>query len=151
MINHFPRIAAGLPDACESGVRQVAVEIAVEAAQRAPVDTGALRATCRAEPLSRGDVVDGVTIGGAAWAALAGDVDSTGLRPDGRTVDYAIYQEFGTHKMAAQPFFFPAVESLRGDFPAIIETALSARINALGHGGALFPGAATIDLNGYNQ
>lgn len=129
--NHFPRIAAGMPDACEAGVRQAAVEIAATAAAAAPVDTGALQATCTAEPLDRGTVVDDLTVGGVAWAAMAGDTESGGLRPDGRPVNYAIYQEFGTYKMAAQPFFFPAVEILRPEFPAMIETALSVRLREL--------------------
>lgn len=146
--NHFPRIAAGLPDGVEAGVRQVAVEIAVDAAANAPVDTGALKASCTAEPLERGFVsAEGLTTEGVAWAAMAGDTESAGLRPDGRVVDYAIYQEFGTVKMAAQPFYFPAVENLRGEFPAIIETALSVALAAGAAGGVVAVGKQ--DLSGF--
>jgi HK97 gp10 family phage protein len=32
--------------------------------------------------------------------------------------EYAVYHEFGTYKMAARPFFFPAVERVRPSFEA---------------------------------
>lgn len=55
----------------------------------APIDTGALRNSLHQE-YPGGNVLCQV------W-------------PD---VDYAIYQELGTYKMAAQPFLTPAVESM---------------------------------------
>lgn len=38
-------------------------------------------------------------------------------------VEYAIYQEYGTHKMAAWPFMGPAVESQREKFLERVKTA----------------------------
>jgi hypothetical protein len=56
----------------------------------APVDTGALKNSLLAEPLAR-----------LLWWLHDG-------------VLYGIYQEFGTYKMAAQPFMIPAIERVRG-------------------------------------
>ena len=122
--NAFPRMAAGMTGGIEPGVRQAAVEIAVDAQAAAPRDTGALAASCKSDPLER-------TATKVSWAAYAGDTQDGSLRPDGRPVDYAIYQEFGTRFMAAQPFFFPAVERLRGDFPVMVETALIVHLREL--------------------
>ena len=124
MRNAFPRMAAGMVGGVEPGVRQAAVEIAVDAQATAPRDTGALAASCKSDPLERTPVK-------VSWAAYAGDTESGSLRPDGRVVDYAIYQEFGTRFMAAQPFFFPSVERLRPEFAAMIEAALSVRLREL--------------------
>lgn len=68
---------------------------------RAPVDTGALRNSIES------DMVAEFT----AWV--------------GPSVEYAIYQEFGTYKMAAHPFLVPAVEETAAEF----ETALAKVIN----------------------
>lgn len=38
----------------------------------------------------------------------------------GTNVEYAIYQEFGTYKMAAQPFMMPALEACRDSIAQII-------------------------------
>ena len=124
MHNAFPRMAAGMVGGVEPGVRQAAVEIAVDAQATAPRDTGALAASCKSDPLERTPVK-------VSWAAYAGDTESGSLRPDGRVVDYAIYQEFGTRFMAAQPFFFPSVERLRPEFAAMIDAALSVRLREL--------------------
>ena len=124
MHNAFPRMAAGMVGGVEPGVRQAAVEIAVDAQATAPRDTGALAASCKSDPMERTAVK-------VSWAAYAGDTESGSLRPDGRVVDYAIYQEFGTRFMAAQPFFFPSVERLRPEFAAMIEAVLSVRLREL--------------------
>ena len=47
---------------------------------------------------------------------------STYIIADG--VDYGIYQEFGTHKMAAQPFLIPAFEDAIKPFPEAVGQAV---------------------------
>jgi len=62
--------------------------IASEAAQLAPVDTGALRNSITSESQMTGELTFTVSDG----------------------VEYGVFQELGTYKMAAQPFLVPAVE-----------------------------------------
>ena len=124
MHNAFPRMAAGMTGGVEPGVRQAAVEIAADAQATAPRDTGALAAAWQSDPLER-------TATKVSWAAYAGNTEGGGLRADGKPVNYAIYQEFGTRFMAAQPFFFPSVERLRPEFANMIETTLIVRLREL--------------------
>ncbi len=58
----------------------------------APVDTGALRASLEAEEVEA-----------LSWIVHDG-------------VEYGIYQELGTSKMAAHPFLVPAIEKWRAKF-----------------------------------
>ena len=91
-------------DAAAAALMQFAAGIksktpaAVAQGGKAPVDTGALRASITSKP--------------------------AGMRCDiGTNVEYAIYQEFGTYKMAAHPFLVPA---LKGNEQAIIELIAAA-------------------------
>lgn len=43
----------------------------------------------------------------------------------GSRLAYAVYLEYGTRKMAARPFFRPAVERMRKDFGKRLEAAIS--------------------------
>ena len=70
--------------------------IAEDAAKNAPVDTTALRNSIVAESKMKGEM--------------------TFIVQDG--VNYGIWQEFGTSRMAAQPFLIPAVEAWRDKFYA---------------------------------
>jgi len=63
-----------------------------DAKKNAPVDTGRLRASITHELETEKDELIGIV---------------------GTNVVYAKYQEFGTYKMAAHPFLFPALESNR--------------------------------------
>ena len=67
-------------------IRKTALDIQADAQVLAPVDTGALRNSI------------GVTMSGPLAAEI------------GPTVHYAIYNEFGTHKMPARPFMGPAFD-----------------------------------------
>jgi HK97 gp10 family phage protein len=77
------RAAAHLP------VRRVAGAIATDMRRYVPVDTGRLRETIRVEDA-----------GPAHFQVWFGDVAAG--------VDYHLYQEYGTSKMAAQPYARPA-------------------------------------------
>lgn len=76
-----------------SGVFNNATNLVLgDATDLAPVDTGELRRSLRARPLD-GDYQNGGVV-------------ST-------NVSYAIYQEYGTYKMKAQPFLRPALDKNR--------------------------------------
>lgn len=82
-------IAAGLGVNTDQALASIAFQVEGEAKVRAPVDTGALKNSLHTEKKRRG----------LYWV--------------GDGVEYGIYQEMGTHKMAAQPFLVPAVEAVR--------------------------------------
>ena len=75
-------------------VNKYGIAIAGDAAKRAPLDTGALR--------------------NSILAASQMISDMTYRIQD--AVDYGIFQELGTSKMAAQPFIVPAIEAWREKF-----------------------------------
>jgi HK97 gp10 family phage protein len=87
------RISGELEARAERLISATAFQIQADAKTFAPVDTGALRASIHVEPqaerLTR-QIADGV--------------------------EYGIYQELGTYKMAAHPFMVPAVEKVRSKF-----------------------------------
>jgi HK97 gp10 family phage protein len=98
--NSFFSIASGLPPAGRVACRHTAEQIVEIAREKVPVLTGALQATIQVRPVARG------------YSASAGGTGST--NSDG--IDYGPFVEFGTVYMGAQPFFFPAVEAVRGEF-----------------------------------
>lgn len=73
-------------------VKRAALQCEGLAKVNAPVDTGALRNSIQAKP------VDDLT-----WEVGVG-------------VDYALFVEMGTSKMAAQPYMTPAAEAVRPQF-----------------------------------
>ena len=73
-------------------IRTAAFEVEGDAKRRAPEDTRALINSIQAE-----------------------EKDETTWRV-GDGVEYGIYQEMGTSRMAAQPFLIPAVEAVRQMF-----------------------------------
>jgi HK97 gp10 family phage protein len=77
-------------------VNTYGLAIASEAAQNAPVDTGALRNSIMSESHMENELLYIVQDG----------------------VDYGVFVEFGTSRAAAQPFFIPAVEAWRERFLA---------------------------------
>lgn len=83
------RIAAHLGVNVERALASIAEAVQAQAVSRAPVATGALKNSIATEQKSRF----------LYWVA------------DG--VEYGIYQELGTSRMAAQPFMVPAVENVR--------------------------------------
>jgi HK97 gp10 family phage protein len=82
-------MAATLGVSTAQALSGVAFQVEAESKVRAPVDTGALKNSMHTEKKSKDTY----------WVA------------DG--VEYGIYQEFGTSRMAAQPFLVPAVEHVR--------------------------------------
>lgn len=98
--NRLPEMGPAVRKACSDVVRKAVFDVEADAKVRAPVDTGALKAS----------------IAGKMIAPLTGEIVCG--------VEYGIYQELGTHKMSAQPFLTPAVEAVKGPFiQAIAATA----------------------------
>jgi HK97 gp10 family phage protein len=89
-----------------SAVEAAGKNIAKNAGRRAPVDTGHLSRSPKAERLDDGQVL--VTVSTA----------------DASHDEYARYVEQGTRHMAAQPFFLPAVEAEREQFRRKVSKAL---------------------------
>lgn len=89
----IPQTTAAMRREASRIVRGIAFAVEGAAKTLAPVDTGALRNSIT------------TTVGDNGMTAEVGP-----------TVEYAIYQELGTHKMAPRPFLGPAFEQMRGPF-----------------------------------
>ncbi len=85
------QIMASLDYNTDQAIQWLARQVQAGAMMRAPVDTGALKNSIEAERIESG-----------VWQVHDG-------------VEYGIYQELGTYKMAAQPFLIPACEQVAGD------------------------------------
>lgn len=86
-------LAKSFPGVVKAAINESALNIQTGAKRLSPVDTGRLRSSITIESFNDG---------------LAQRV--------GTRVNYAAYQEFGTVKMKAQPFLFPAAEAERHKF-----------------------------------
>lgn len=89
------KIILTFPAESEEVVKAGAMAVKGYAASAAPVDTGALKASIDAQPR-----------GALLWHVADG-------------VEYGIYQEFGTYRMAAHPFMIPAVERAQRQYTAL--------------------------------
>jgi len=110
------RIIKELPERVERVGRKMAFVLEGYAKRNAPVDTGALRNSIYTVTKTS----DGY---GAAASGTKGRTTEEHPTPSGKIianvgpcVDYAEFQEFGTSKMAAQPYMTPAVEQVEKDF-----------------------------------
>ena len=79
-------------------VAKTALDCAASAKRHAPVDTGALR--------------------NSIGTSIAGDRMSAEIGP---TVNYGAYVEFGTSRMAAQPYMGPAMDEVTPGFVSALE------------------------------
>lgn len=100
--DRIPELIVKVEAAARAGVKRVADRIASTARSFVAVDTGALQDTIRSESVGIGHEAQ----------VIAGD--------EAEGVDYAVFQEFGTYKMAAHPFLGPAVDAHEADLPAEI-------------------------------
>lgn len=105
--NRIPQTRGAIAAAAARGVHRAAGYVLDLARQLAPKDTGALAASGRLEP--------------DAPAARVEVRFGDGL-PDAR----AVYQEYGTSRMAAQPYLTPAARAInvRREVAAEIQKAL---------------------------
>lgn len=123
--NHFEEMAHQVDVAVGKLVRRAAFGIERSAKKRAAVKTGFMRNSI----YSRTEDQSGYTK--ASAAAGRRNKDATPLpevSPPAHNeawvavgAEYAIYVEFGTHKMAAKPYFYPAVEEIRPKFLAALQ------------------------------
>ncbi len=115
LVSRLPILAEQIDDNVGHSLETVATFMLMMIKALAPVDTGALRRSYEKENLT------------PLWI-LIGSNPATGNRPDGKPVDYAIHQEFGTHKMAAQPHLRPGFERGRAMIEAEIVNGLRSAI-----------------------
>lgn len=101
-------LARGM-SALKDAVGQSAEALATSAQRLAPVDTGTLRASIHVDSLE--------TTGRTVTATV-----TTG----GEASEYAVYQELGTRRMAAQPYMTPALAQHRPVHVQMCETAWKA-------------------------
>jgi len=87
-------------NAAKKTLAEIMYMMEAEAKRKCPVDTGRLRASIHVDKIS----------------------DSKYLMADG--VTYGKFQEFGTIKMRAQPFFRPAINLGKKKVPIILEKNL---------------------------
>lgn len=99
-VSRLPEISAGMVPKAEAAVTATVAMIEASAKGQAPVDTGNLRNSIQGQS-----------------GGLEGRVNCG--------ASYGIYQEFGTYKMAAQPFMVPAAEAARGPFMAAVAEIVS--------------------------
>ena len=92
--------------AAEKALLQTAADIVSVAKQLCPVDTGRLRQSIGADPVSK----DLVRVG--------------------TSVEYGKYVEYGTSRSPAQPFLTPAFAQARQTFEARLKAALKEEFNA---------------------
>lgn len=95
--NHFPKIASALEPVIAAVVSKAALDVQAQAASNAPVRTGFLKNSIHIEN-GDDDLSKNVVVG----------------------ANYGIYVEMGTRYMAAQPYFYPAVETVRPQFEAAL-------------------------------
>lgn len=98
--NKLGGYARGLKPRIAAAVQATASDIETYAKVLAPVSTGALRDSITAQ--SDGDL-----------SAVVGS-----------DLDYAVYQEYGTSRMPAQPFLTPATDQGAVDFADYLKKAL---------------------------
>lgn len=100
IFNRFPEVAAEMVAEANRIVNATATEIEQDVkggAHAAPIDTGNLRRSYHTK-----------FAGGVSPEAEVGN--------DTAIAHYAIYQEYGTYKMAARPHLRPATEAVREKF-----------------------------------
>lgn len=92
LVSRIPQITKAAHARAAAIVAKTAADIEAAAKMRAPVDTGYLRSSIHTQPTGP---LDSEVIAGA---------------------DYAVYVEYGTRRMAPQPYMTPAAEAARPGF-----------------------------------
>jgi len=105
-----------MPERAEEVVKKVALRAEGHMKQRAAVDTGAMKNSIYTVT-NKYSRFPGVQLMGKTLTPHPNPPPMTAYV--GPSVDYAIYVEFGTHKITAQPFVIPGLEQAAKDLPAI--------------------------------
>lgn len=91
--NRIPQLIAAVEAVSKARPKEIADKIASSARSRAPVDTGYLRSSISSVSVEAGKTAE-VIVG----------------------ANYGAYVEYGTYKMAAQPYLGPAVDEHEAEF-----------------------------------
>lgn len=118
IFNRLPEIAGRLRADGAALVQETADNVATGAQQRAPVDTGYLRANIHRQ----GSGLDATVVSEAPYSG---------------------YVEYGTGRMGARPFFWPALEAERPIYLAAWRAILSGTGRRAGSA-TIIPGRATV-------
>ncbi len=117
--NHFPAVAAGLKPALQQIESERLLDLEAKVKAFAPVDTGFLRSSVYSVlPDGTSDYGNAIDPPGDAYLLPeeATPSDMSGIV--GVAANYAEYVNYGTYKMAAQPFFDQATEAAGSEFEA---------------------------------
>lgn len=95
-------------------VRSIAFAIEAKAKMKAPVDTGALRASIYTKVKGGDGGLPDVPNPDAMRADFDAPTEEL-VAHVGPSVEYAVAQEFGTARTAAQPYLIPAVREVEND------------------------------------
>ena len=115
--NLIPQVITVLKNAGEDILQEVAYDILQEAQARCPVRTGALQASGYWKTHTKSTYGQGF-MEGALGSSILPEVEDPGPHDAyvAFAMNYAIFVELGTSKMAAQPYLIPALESVRIEF-----------------------------------
>jgi hypothetical protein len=139
VFNNFPKIAGFITTAIKQTVKKTAMDIQAVAAINAPKDTGFLASSIYTVTGTQSGYGKTTTISNTGKRRHK-KLDTTSLLPeippppDAYTAyvvvgaSYGIYVEMGTRFMAAQPYFYPAVDFVQ----PLFEAELSKIANMLG-------------------
>jgi hypothetical protein len=143
----FERFSVKLPLEIEQAVRRSAFFLEGHASLLAPYDTGALKASIYTDTFVSTERERAIATARALWAArhlqvVEGDASeerASALGPIAPAPDsprspfeavvaagmeYAIYLEYGTSRMAARPYFQPAIASTQPVFESLVSEAI---------------------------
>jgi HK97 gp10 family phage protein len=118
-----PDVRAGVVDALREGAEQVRDD----AKSRVPVNTGALRDYIK--------VIKGKSRDGLSWLVGLPKPKSGRRKKKIEWPFYGIFVEFGTVKMRARPFLFPAFESRKRAVFARVRKAVDTALERTARGG----------------
>lgn len=118
LFNRIPQLAGEIKAAGEALVQKTADDIVKDAQERAPVRSGDLKRSIERQGA------------GSESTVIAG-------------VPYAVFVEYGTSRMGAQPFFWPALEANRPVYLAAWRAILAGTGQRSGSA-TVTPGRATI-------
>jgi HK97 gp10 family phage protein len=121
--NHLPEIKAAIHKAAVQLVKKAAFDVQAAAMSKAPVATGYMKSSVYTVTSDASTYGAGV-VGGGPGSYLLPQVpkpptDEIAYVAVG--ANYGIYVEYGTSRMAAQPYLTPAADAVRPGFLAAFE------------------------------
>ena len=125
------RIPEGLRAIAQASLEASGEQMVTAMKQAAPKEDGQLIASIRMEALAAGEGIGVRILAGGPLTTRPVRKTSKGNAP---TYDYALAQEFGTAKMAANPFFFPTYRRLKGRTRSRVTAALKKAIKRAAEG-----------------